>query len=672
LPATSFRRIGLLEKGAQVAGQDDEDRTVFRPGSTAPGGGTSVPPSHTNVPPSQASTAFPGTSVPTTSFGGYAPVAPRTGENGIQIGDVLNHIFAVKRFIARGGMGEVFEGENVNTEERVAIKVILPALAADPSIQAMFRKEARTLTRLSHPALVQYRVLAQEPQLGVFYIVTEYVDGPQLSERLTSLHATPQALLSLTRRLAEGLRAAHTLGAIHRDIAPDNVLLESGQLDRARIIDFGIAKDLDPGSKTIVGDGFAGKLGYVAPEQLGDFDKEVGPWTDVYSLGLVILAAALGREPGLGGGFVEAIDRRRRGVDLSEAPAEIRPILARMLVANPLDRLRSMDEVLGEIDEIVRAPAAPKPARATEAAKKAPPPPATRPTQDAQPKSKLGLIIGGGVGALVLLGVGGYFVLGSSGPSGTATNTGTPVAAATAADPAAKTSALIKGQLPTLPCTWLDLVSVQGPATGLDAKLAGVAGRPAETQASLVKSASAAGLALASLDLSDVAPISGSECGAIDAFRAVRSQGPTQLSVPQRKFEMAKLPDDSEYKGQVGARVPVDLQLMPGEDFALYGLEPSGEISAIIPNRKAFDSMPKGGTIVDLGGGHYRLQADANHSGWSGIVMLTGKGGFNDALIVGKAGTRGADWPQKFAAVASANGWKSEMIWFRMVDELPN
>ena len=103
-----------------------------------------------------------------TTLGSLAPMAPRTDGDRIQVGDVLNHIFEVKRFLARGGMGEVFEGINVNSDERVAIKVILPQLAADPNVQAMFRKEARTLTRLSHPALVQYRVLAQEPQLGVF------------------------------------------------------------------------------------------------------------------------------------------------------------------------------------------------------------------------------------------------------------------------------------------------------------------------------------------------------------------------------------------------------------------------------------------------------------------------------------------------------------------------
>jgi acetylglutamate kinase len=148
------------------------------------------------------------------------------------------------------------------------------------------------------------------------------------------------------RRLADGLRAAHELGAVHRDISPDNVLLPGGRLDQARIIDFGIDKDLDSDKATIVGDVFAGKLGYVAPEQFGDYGREVGPWTDVYSLGLLILAVACGRDVDMGTTLVEAVDRRRAGVDLASAPEDLQPILARMLTADPAKRLRSMDVVL--------------------------------------------------------------------------------------------------------------------------------------------------------------------------------------------------------------------------------------------------------------------------------------------------------------------------------------
>src|SRR5437868_3047752 len=80
-----------------------------------------------------------------------SPERPETGATPgrVSVGDVLNGIYEVKRLIARGGMGEVYEGVNINSDERVAIKVMLPTLAADPKVQAMFRKEARTLTRLA-------------------------------------------------------------------------------------------------------------------------------------------------------------------------------------------------------------------------------------------------------------------------------------------------------------------------------------------------------------------------------------------------------------------------------------------------------------------------------------------------------------------------------------------
>ncbi|WP_157085368.1 serine/threonine-protein kinase, partial [Sphingomonas adhaesiva] len=314
--------------GGNGAGDEDEGRTIFVPAAgsgadaatdaapTASGWAAASPDAPATIPPPAGSVP----PVPATAAAGLD--APRR----LQPGDVLNHIFEVRRYITAGGMGEVWEGVNTHTDERVAIKVMLPQLAADPNVQAMFRKEARTLTRLSHPALVAYRVLAIEPSLGILYIVTEYVDGTNLQDVLGKVPRDADSLRVFMRRLAEGLRAAHALGAIHRDMSPDNVLLEGGRLDCARIIDFGIAKDLDPHKGTIVGDGFAGKLGYVAPEQLGDFGREVGPWTDVYGLALVVLAVAGARAPAMGVTLVEAVDKRRAGADLSAAPEALRPI----------------------------------------------------------------------------------------------------------------------------------------------------------------------------------------------------------------------------------------------------------------------------------------------------------------------------------------------------------
>lgn len=279
---------------------------------------------------------------------------PRKGaQRGIlPIGFVLNGIYEVKRFLARGGMGEVYEGVNVNAEERVAIKVILPHLAADPKVQALFRKEAKTLTSLAHPALVQYRVLAREPRKDLLYIVTDFIDGEPLTNLIGRDRPTTAELAMLTRRLAEGLGAAHDHGAIHRDISPENILLPSGVLSRAKIIDFGIAKSMEIGAQTVVGDGFAGKLGYVAPEQFGDFNRRIGPWTDIYSLGLVALALAGGAAPDMGATLVEAIDRRRAGPDLTSVPPLLLPLFSKMLSPDPRERPQSMGEVIAALDAI--------------------------------------------------------------------------------------------------------------------------------------------------------------------------------------------------------------------------------------------------------------------------------------------------------------------------------
>ena len=272
----------------------------------------------------------------------------------IKLGTLLNHIYRVDRLIGRGGMGEVYFGVNINTDEQVAIKIILASLSNDPNVRALFRKEARTLTRLLHPALVPYRALAQDPELGVLYIVSEYVDGPALADVLPDLHAGPEQMIALMRRLASGLAAAHEIGAVHRDISPENILLPQGRLELARIIDFGIAKDLQAAhrsqvTKTILGAGFAGKFGYVAPEQFAE-SSQVGPWTDVYSLGLLILAVAAGRPLDMGSTFVDAIEKRRTVPDLSFLPEVLRPVINRMVEPDCSRRYRSMDALLAALD----------------------------------------------------------------------------------------------------------------------------------------------------------------------------------------------------------------------------------------------------------------------------------------------------------------------------------
>ena len=597
-----------------------------------------------------------------TSADGVTPtIAPRAGARAIKVGDVLNHIFKVERFLARGGMGEVFEGCNVNTDERVAIKVMLPALAADEKVVAMFRKEARTLTKLHHENIVSYRVLAQEPQLGVLYIVTDFIDGKNLSNLLGEIEPSPQELAGLLQKLAAGLGAAHRLGAVHRDMSPDNVILVGGDLHQPKIIDFGIAKDLDASSATIVGDGFAGKLNYVAPEQLGDYGRDVGAWTDVYSLALVILAVVQGQNVNMSGSLVDAIDKRRKGPDLGAVPGNLRPVLEAMLRPDPKDRLRSMDEVLAMLGG-ASAPAAP-----------APPPPPAEPVQPARGGPPVALIVIGLLLLVIAIGAGAWYMMGQRvvGPTPGPGPTPTPQQPS---DPVATARDAVNSVLPSVSCTWLDIGEVTaGDGGGVNIAMRGVAGDTRAAEREISTALTRAGAANAQIDFGDVAPITPAGCAALDTYRQVRELQTYRLSVARPRFEMTMQPPGMPYAGEHAANAVINFNFSdPNLDFAIVGIEPSGTITTLIPSRAGFEfalaQSVDGRPITDEGGGRYRLNIDLDHVGWSGIVLITGRGPFDPAVIAPPVGARGPSWQQQFLSSAAAQGWRVEMAWFQSVN----
>jgi serine/threonine-protein kinase len=594
---------------------------------------------------------------------GPAP-APAAGEGRVAVGMVLNHIFEVRRFIARGGMGEVYEGINVNTDERVAIKVMLPHLAADPAVQAMFRKEARTLTRLQHPALVQYRVLAQEPTVGALYIVTEYIDGAQLSDVIGGLRPSEDELIGLTRRLAAGLEAAHALGAIHRDIAPDNVLLPEGRLPEAKIIDFGIAKDLDPSSKTIVGDGFAGKLGFVAPEQFGDFNREVGPWTDVYSLALVVLSLAAGRPIDMGSTLVEAIEKRRAGPDLSVAPGRLRPVLEGMLRPHPAERFRSMSEVLRALDAATAA--ASPPATAT---------PAQKPAAKAF-SSKLGLILAGA--AVVVVAVTAFLLTWRHAPAPAVASSSPAAPAATdvALRDSEKVRRAVEAALPSASCSWIDIDGVHDTASGVSVSLSGVAGSPAEAQQIISKAAQATGARVGLIDAVNVFPVASGNCAPLDAFRAFRepnSEFGRRLTSPQAQWRLSAKNDPC-----VGpnAKVVVNLRIgNPQQNFSVIGMDKAGGLQQIFADRAGFNAyhaqFPD--FVTDKGGDSFSSTVCYNETGVVGQLLVLGQGPFDlglpNAMVSNKSQPVDAAWLKRFADAAKAGGWKTDMVWYRVVNQ---
>ncbi|MDQ8757652.1 serine/threonine-protein kinase [Sphingosinicella sp. LHD-64] len=657
--------------------ENGEERTVFMPsGGTTPPAQPAAPVEPAAEPaaapaseaPAEPVAAPPAPAPAPSTSAGVSPTnfAPREDTKAIQVGDVLNHIFEVKRFLARGGMGEVFEGVNVNTDERVAIKVMLPQMAADEKVVAMFRKEARTLTKLQHEALVSYRVLAQEPQLGVLYIVTEFIEGTELADVLGKVERSPDELAGLLRRLASGLGAAHKLGAIHRDMSPDNVLLPGGDVHQAKIIDFGIAKDLDASSATIVGDGFAGKLNYVAPEQLGDYGREIGPWTDVYSLALVILAVAQGKNVNMSGSLVDAIDKRRKGPDLAAVPASLKPVIEAMLRPDPNERLRSMEDVVAMLSGGAGATPAP------------PPPPPTGPTTAAGTSTpsgggaSKGLLVGGLLAAALAAGAAAWYLMPPPGP-GPVPEPPKNEVVVDPGDPVATARSAVNSVLPSVSCTWLDIANVDRQGEGVRVAMRGVAGDGGAAQREINQALTAAGVQNATVDFGDVAPITQAGCAALDTYRQVRASDNYKLSATQPRYEMVMQPPGTAYAGEEAATAVLNFNFGdPTLDFAILGIEPSGIIQTIVPNRGNFEaalaSSQGGRPIANEGNDRYRLSIDLDHLGWSGIILVTGRAPFDVPIVAPPVGSRGPSWQQQFLSAAAERGWRVEMVWFESVN----
>jgi serine/threonine-protein kinase len=257
---------------------------------------------------------------------------------GVSRGTRLNGIYEIEQVIGVGGVGEVYKGHEIQTGTAVAIKMLLPEMAANEAALALFRREASALHYLMHDAIVRYFVFTVEPVLQRPYLAMEFVDGRSLADILEQGPLTLEALLRLMRRIASGLNAAHERGIVHRDVSPDNIIVPQSDVARAKIIDFGIARLTQRGDTTIIGAGFAGKYNFVSPEQIGLYGGEVQAQSDVYSLGLVLFYALSGQKLDMGGTQLQLVEKRRRVPDLGAIDARIRPLLERMLQPDPKDR----------------------------------------------------------------------------------------------------------------------------------------------------------------------------------------------------------------------------------------------------------------------------------------------------------------------------------------------
>ncbi|MBX3463962.1 MAG: serine/threonine protein kinase [Planctomycetes bacterium] len=285
------------------------------------------------------------------------------------------------REIARGGMGVVYSGRQDFLDRRVAVKLLSLDLAGEKFAQR-FRREAKILAGIKHPNIVACH-LAGTTEDGQSYLVMEFVDGPTLKAHIAKEGPLPcSSALRLAKAVAQALHHALQMGVIHRDVKPENILLESitsTAVDIAfpyvpKLVDLGLARTT---SSEAAGLGLTspgsvmGTPATMSPEQFDDPDS-VDFLTDIYGLGCALYEMLVGAAPFRSGKLTEIVARKRQPfgpnpcVEAAPVPAAVGALVSSMLAANRQDRPRSYKDLEDQLDALLAAlPAAAHPLQET-------------------------------------------------------------------------------------------------------------------------------------------------------------------------------------------------------------------------------------------------------------------------------------------------------------------
>ena len=279
----------------------------------------------------------------------------------LRVGALVGDRYRVERFIARGGMGEVYEAFDRALNQRIALKTVRSTISDSPKAVERLKAEVQLARRVTHPNVCRLYDLGCQrltTKVELHFLSMEYIDGITLREKLTRdgpLGVT--SAVDIARQLLCGLRAAHEAGTLHRDFKPDNVMLRAlPQQPTAVVMDFGLAWALD--SETPLSarshEPLIGTLTYMAPEQVEGTPLGVG--TDLYSFGIVLFEMLTGRMPFVGESPATTALKRltERAPPPSrynaEVPAYLDRLVLRCLEREPRRRYASALEVLAALD----------------------------------------------------------------------------------------------------------------------------------------------------------------------------------------------------------------------------------------------------------------------------------------------------------------------------------
>jgi len=273
----------------------------------------------------------------------------------VSSGTTFDERYRILGRLGRGGMGHVYAAMHLALDQRVAIKVLHPRFAEDERFRARFLQEARAVSRISHPNVVDIKDFGRAPN-GSVYFVMEYLRGRDLSVELRCEGALPWARARhILLQAAGALQAAHARQVIHRDIKPGNCFLlddeDAGLVDVVKLVDFGIAKVGDASRRGLTGTGeILGTASYMSPEQARG--QPLDARSDIYSLGAMAYEMLTGLVPFRGGNALDVItahlEQRPEPVRrlAPQVPLAADAMVLKMLAKAPEDRYASMEAVV--------------------------------------------------------------------------------------------------------------------------------------------------------------------------------------------------------------------------------------------------------------------------------------------------------------------------------------
>jgi eukaryotic-like serine/threonine-protein kinase len=324
---------------------------------------------------------------------------------------VLGERYRLEASIGSGGMAQVFRGQDTTLDRQVAIKILAPQFARDPSFVERFRREAQAAARLNHPNIVNVYDTGVDGDTN--YIVMEYVEGRTLAEYLArgGTLASRKAA-EIAEKVAEALAAAHAQGVIHRDIKPANIMVTRD--GRVKVMDFGIAR-LVAGPDTVEQTAAVlGTAAYLSPEQAQG--QTVDARSDLYSLGIVLYEMVTGKPPFTGDSAMAVAYKHVQETPLppsslnADVPPRLDAVVMRALAKNPANRYQSAGEFRDDLmrviagQEVEATPLLPAGAGATQVISRPPPTAMMPPTQPDEGRKTWMWVL---IGALILLILGG-------------------------------------------------------------------------------------------------------------------------------------------------------------------------------------------------------------------------------------------------------------------------